>query len=157
MEVMESSVIGDSSQSLQHKQKIFEASFWWVAVGWKGMRAIISGIYILDVHWKFIVMGVILGQPLPKYKAFPSLKSSVAPHGQSRLPSLKSIFPILIKFSYPWKGVEASTVPALPVVVACWISWSWIWAYFPGQSCFLNKHETIAEKMPVLYPCSQSR
>lgn len=50
------------------------------------------------------------------------------------------------KSSYPWKGVDTSILPALLAGGPYWISWSWIWAPFLGQGCFLNKQKTKGEK-----------
>lgn len=41
---------------------------------------------------------------------------------------------------------QSLTVPALSAGPVYWISRCWIWAQFPEQGCFLNKHKTMAEK-----------
>lgn len=92
--------------------------------------------------------------------AFPSPKPSVVPHGwqaQTCLPRLAALeaFSQILQFSYPWKGVKASMVPVLSGGPVCWISRCWIWAQFPEQGCFLNRHKTMAEKCES-FPCAYS-
>lgn len=94
---LESSAAWGPSQSLQHKQKTFEARFWWAAVGGKGMGATGHSPW-WGSYWVSLSQDRI---------AFPAPKSCIAPHGQqtqallSRLPSLKTIFPILHRIFLP--------------------------------------------------------
>ena len=59
---------------------------------------------------------------------------------------LKSFSLFYTKFSYPWKGVEASIFPAL--LAGCLIEAADVEfePSFLGRAVFLNKHKTVGEK-----------
>lgn len=118
-----------SSQSLQHKQKIFEAKFWWAVGGGQGMGAIGNSAW-WGSYWVSLSQDRIV---------FPARKTHVL---LGRLPSLRMTFPILYKIFSPMERSWNFTLPALPVGGAWLNQLVLTWSPVPG---FLNKHKTVDE------------
>lgn len=77
-----SSMLWGCSQSLQQKQRIFEARFLWAAVEGKRIRAMGLGIQIQHAHWRCTVVGVDWTSLSQVTVFLPFSKSPVVPHDQ---------------------------------------------------------------------------
>lgn len=134
---LESSMAWGSWQSWQHKQQIFEARDLLEAAEGKGMEAMGFETWIPDTLGTLCDRAVIRSTSPKVENTFCIPYDREVQALQPGFTSLESISPVRATFSYPWTGVEVSTLPALRG--SCVESANpWTWVQFTQQGCFLG-------------------